>query len=92
MNKKLLVIPIVILILIGSYLAFKGNDGVEIDLENDDTRSIVEALENASNDDVIGVVHQDYIEITQGSKKTKIYDEEDMFYVSIAPYIDFTHA
>lgn len=92
MNKKLLIIPVVILVLVGSFFAFKGEKNVELDLEKDDTRTIVENLENATEGDVMGVVYQDYVEITEGNKKTKIYDDEDMFYVSIAPYIDFTHA
>lgn len=91
MNKKYFVIPAVVAAIVVFYFIAQSGKATETE-PSSDTRRIVEELENATTQEVTGVVYQGFIEINENGKKTKIYDDQDMFYVSIAPYIEYTHA
>lgn len=90
MSKKLIMVLVAMLLLITSLIILGDSPGSVT--KSNDTRDIVEELENTTKKDVTGVVYQDYIEITKGGDTKKIYDKKDMFYVSIAPYITNTHS
>ncbi len=91
--KKGLIIIGIIFIALTTYFVFKKPATPVINeyTNGKTTREVVEKLENDLDEQVVGAVWQDEIELTFNNESVKIYDEQDQFYVSIAPYIDNTH-
>ncbi len=95
MKKKIIVGIGVVLFIIGGFYVLmlepENSTTIEAFVDGRDTRDVIEELENDLDERIAGGVYQDGIELTYGNESMKIYDEQDEFYVSIAPYINSTH-
>ncbi len=93
--KKIFIIAIITFIatIIISFVVYKVYNRNEIEkfIDNRDTREIVEVLENDLDEEIKGVVKQDNIELSLNNEVVKLVDDQEQFYVSIAPYFNQTH-
>ncbi len=91
--KKILTISILSIITIGSFLIlFDKEKDTLTEIKGREVRDVVEDFENGVYTDVDAAAFSTHIEVYKDNEVVKLYDKEDMFYVSIAPYVNLTHA
>lgn len=98
MNKKIGIIVAIVLLVAGvlvgkSFIEKKEVDQTDIEkyINGLSTREVVEKMENDLDEDISGAVWQDRIELEYKNESVELVDSDDLFYVSIAPYVNSTH-
>jgi len=94
MKKIYIGLGLVLLLALGilAYTRSSTNEAFLNDfVDGRSTREMVEYLEiRGSDSPVFAVAFPDRIELSEGDHTLNLYDDD--FYVSIAPYLNFTHA
>ncbi len=94
MNKKIVFgIIAIILFFVGIFaLDPKEYSNLKKFVEENDVRTVVAKLENGEVEELNGVAYPNYIEVSNERETVVLEDDNNEFYVSIAPYFDTTHS
>lgn len=83
----------VVVIIVGTlmFMNTKQESDLIDTIRSEDVRDVVKNLENGVYDNVNAAAFSTHIEVNVEGEQILLYDEEDMFYISFAPYINTTH-